>query len=57
MLLQLPLELGHVSEARSLPSLRDPFDRLIAGTAIALGVPLITPDTRMVGVERPTTVW
>jgi PIN domain nuclease of toxin-antitoxin system len=27
---------AHVSEARALPALRDPFDRLIVGTALAL---------------------
>jgi len=37
-LLLLPLERAHISEARALPTLRDPFDRLIAGTAVALGV-------------------
>lgn len=33
----LPLERSHVSEAGARPALRDPFDRLIAGTAAALG--------------------
>src|SRR4029453_6199543 len=33
----LPLERSHVSEARARSALRDPFDRLIAGTAAALG--------------------
>ena len=56
-LLLLPLERSHVSEARSLPTLRDPFDRLIAGTAVALGVPLITPDTRIASVSRVEVVW
>ena len=56
-LLVLPLARAHVSEARALPALRDPFDRLIAGTAIALGVPLVTPDARIGGVERLSVVW
>lgn len=56
-LLLLPLERAHVSEARSLPTLRDPFDRLIAGTAIALGVPLITSDTRIAKLERIEVIW
>ena len=56
-LLLLPLERSHVSEARSLPTLRDPFDRLIAGTAIALGVPLVTPDARIAALERVEVVW
>jgi hypothetical protein len=56
-LLLLPLERAHVSEARSLPALRDPFDRLIAGTAVALGVPLVTPDARMATAERVAVIW
>ncbi|HEY6556094.1 MAG TPA: type II toxin-antitoxin system VapC family toxin [Polyangiaceae bacterium] len=53
----LPLDLGVVSEARALPALRDPFDRLIAGTAVAHGVPLVTPDRRIAGSGRVTVVW
>ena len=56
-LLLVALERAHVSEARALPVLHDPFDRLIAGTAVALGVPLITPDTRMAAVERLQVIW
>jgi PIN domain nuclease of toxin-antitoxin system len=53
----LPLDVGVVSEARALPSLRDPFDRLIAGTAVAHGVPLISPDRRVAGSARLSVVW
>jgi PIN domain nuclease of toxin-antitoxin system len=56
-LLLLPLDRAHVSEARALPTLRDPFDRLIAGTAVALGVPLITADTRIAEAERVEVIW
>jgi PIN domain nuclease of toxin-antitoxin system len=56
-LLLVPLERAHVSEARALPILHGPFDRLIAGTAVALGVPLITPDTRIAAVERLQVIW
>jgi PIN domain nuclease of toxin-antitoxin system len=56
-LLLLPLDRAHVSEARALLTLRDPFDRLIAGTAIALGVPLITPDARIAALSRVTAIW
>ncbi len=56
-LLLLPLARAHVSEARSLPTLRDPFDRLIAGTAVALGVPLVTPDARIAELKRVTVIW
>lgn len=56
-LLVTPLERAHVSEARALPTLRDPFDRLIAGTAIALGLPLITPDARIAASRRLRVIW
>ncbi len=56
-LLLLPLERAHVSGARSLLTLRDPFDRLIAGTAVALGVPLISSDTHIATPERLTVIW
>jgi PIN domain nuclease of toxin-antitoxin system len=56
-LLLLPLARSHVSEARSLPTLRDPFDRLIAGTAVALGVPLMTPDARIAELKRVRVIW
>jgi len=46
-----------VIEARALPTLRDPFDRLIAGSAIALGVPLISLDPRIAGSGRLQVVW
>jgi PIN domain nuclease of toxin-antitoxin system len=53
----LPLDLAVVCEARALPALRDPFDRLIAGTAVAHGVPLISPDRRVTGSGRLAVVW
>lgn len=56
-LVVVALERAHVSEARALPILRDPFDRLIAGTAIALGLPLITPDTRIAESRRLRVIW
>jgi len=56
-LLLVPLERSHVSEARALPTLREPFDRLIAGTAIALGVPLISSDERIARSGRLRVVW
>jgi PIN domain nuclease of toxin-antitoxin system len=52
-----PLDRHHVAEARALGPLRDPFDRLIAGTAIALGLPLITPDSRIAASRRLPIVW
>ena len=53
----VPLERAHVSEARALPSLRDPFDRLVAGTAVALGVPLVTADARIAAHGRVRVLW
>ena len=52
-----PLTWEDVEEARSLRSLVDPFDRLIAGTAVALGVPLVTPDARIATAERVAVIW
>jgi PIN domain nuclease of toxin-antitoxin system len=52
-----PLLRGDVEEARSLRLLKDPFDRLIAGTALRLGVPLISRDTRMATVQGLRVVW
>ncbi len=52
-----PLLPEDVDEARSLRPLVDPFDRLIAGTARRLGLPLITIDDRIVGSGLVRTVW
>ena len=35
----------------------DPADRLIAATALVLGVPLITQDTKLHGVPSLHTLW
>lgn len=56
-LVVIALERHHVSEARGLPNRRDPFDRLIAGTAIALRLPLITPDARDIESRRVRVLW
>jgi PIN domain nuclease of toxin-antitoxin system len=52
-----PLLRGDVEEARTLRPLKDPFDRLIAGTALRLGVPLLSRDARMSSVRRLKVVW
>lgn len=46
-----------VDEARGLGMLVDPFDRLIAGTAIRLGLPLMTRDELITGSKRVPTFW
>ncbi len=56
-LIVLPLDRAHVSEARALPSLHDPFDRLIAGTAVATSLPLITRDVRIAESGRVRVIW
>lgn len=35
----------------------DPMDRLIAATSIALGIPLVTKDERMLDSQLVETVW
>ena len=52
-----PLLRADVIEARALADLRDPHDRLIAGTALRLGVPLLTLDARMSEHAQLKTVW
>lgn len=46
-----------VNEARSLASLVDPFDRVIVGTALRLGLPLITADERIRKSGSVTVYW
>ena len=46
-----------VDEARGLGALPDPFDRLIAGTAIRLGLSLMTRDELLTGSGRISTYW
>jgi PIN domain nuclease of toxin-antitoxin system len=52
-----PLLLGDVEHARSLRGLADPSDRLIAGTALRLGVPLLSKDGRMKVEKKLRLVW
>ncbi len=52
-----PLVRADVEEARALATLVDPHDRLIAGTALRLGVPLVTVDARVRRTTMVRTVW
>src|SRR5438128_4909927 len=51
-----PLTWHDVNEASQLP-FRDPFDCLIAGTALRLGIPLITKDQAIVDSGLVETIW
>jgi PIN domain nuclease of toxin-antitoxin system len=51
-----PLTWHDVDEARRLP-FPDPFDCLIAGTALRLGIPLITKDQGIVDSGLVETIW
>jgi PIN domain nuclease of toxin-antitoxin system len=52
-----PLGWEDVREARGLATLVDPFDRLIAATALRLEVPLLTNDERIRRSGLVRTVW
>ena len=52
----MPLDWLDVEEARRLP-FADPYDCLIAGTAIRLNMPLITRDHVIVDSKLVETVW
>jgi PIN domain nuclease of toxin-antitoxin system len=52
-----PLTRPDVDCARALRGLRDPADRLIAGTAVRLQVPLLTADARIVASRAAKVVW
>jgi PIN domain nuclease of toxin-antitoxin system len=52
-----PLVWEDSREAHGLAALVDPFDRLIAGTAIRLDAPLITGDARIRASGLVRTIW
>ncbi len=51
-----PLEWQDIDQARTF-SFKDPFDRLIAGTALRLGVPLITKNREICDSGLVETTW
>ena len=52
-----PLLRDDVEMARSLMALPDSSDRLIAGTALRLGAPLLTGDGRIAASGRVPVLW
>ncbi len=53
----LPLELAQIDEFAALGALRDPFDRLIAAAARAIGAHLITRDAVLAASGLVHTIW
>jgi PIN domain nuclease of toxin-antitoxin system len=52
-----PLIWEDIEQARLLPTLTDPFDRLIAGVANRIGCSLITRDDNISRSRQVATVW
>ena len=52
-----PLTPEDVDESRALLSIADPFDRLIAATALRVGVPLITCDANLTAAPALRAYW
>jgi PIN domain nuclease of toxin-antitoxin system len=52
-----PLTGDDIDEARSLAAIGDPFDRLIAATAVRLSLPLITRDPVIARCDAVETYW
>ena len=46
-----------IDEARALGPIADPFDRLLAGTALRLTASLITKDERLRRARQVRTLW
>lgn len=54
-----PVDLGVSRAIEMVPrdDVPDPFDRMIAATAVALGVPLVTADRKLRKLAAVETVW
>lgn len=51
------LDVACAFEAVPRAEMPDPFDRIIGGTAAALGVPLVTCDKRLSTLPLVDTIW
>lgn len=54
-----PVDMGVARAAESVPraAVPDPFDRMIAATAVALGVPLVTCDRKLRNLTVLEAIW
>lgn len=52
-----PLLVEDIEEARGIGAVADPFDRLLAGTALRLSAPLISKDRLLKRLRGLRTVW
>jgi PIN domain nuclease of toxin-antitoxin system len=54
-----PVDIGvaRAVELVARDSVPDPFDRMIAAAAVALGVPLVTCDRKLRALPAVETVW
>lgn len=53
----IDMDVATAAERIPLDRLRDPYDRLILGTAIALDVPLVTRDNKIRELNLVETIW
>jgi PIN domain nuclease of toxin-antitoxin system len=53
----LPVEVHHVSAVARMPGRGDPFDRMIAAQSRLEGLPLITADRAMFGLDPLGVIW
>jgi PIN domain nuclease of toxin-antitoxin system len=53
----LPLDFAQVKEFAFVPSLKDPFDRLIVAAARRLGCPIITADEGIAASGLVDVIW
>ncbi len=56
---QVPIDIEIIKAFAGIPlsSLRDPWDRLITATAMALSLPLVTADSRIAATRTVKIIW